>query len=238
MPEAISLGPLSVSGLVVMAALSGIAGMLALYAWVKQAQEQRGGPWFEMLFTAATIVVLCWKFGLLWRDPALLWERPGVVLMMTGGGLEAAAGCVLALGYWFAAAKKRGLPLWLAADVLAAGTAGGLAAWCLISAPAHRWGYAIVCVAVLLQLFRLRSSEAAASEGAEGAGTGGAVQSGRAAILFCYGIGIGALAFSLFLPPPPFAAPSEWLGLPERQWLMIGTGLLGFLMQAAKERTG
>lgn len=238
MPDVLSVGPLSVSGLVVMAALSGIAGMLALYAWVKQAQEQRGGPWLELLFTAVPIIVLCWKFGILWRDPALLWERPGVVLMMTGGGLEAAAGCVLALVYWFAAAKKRGLPLWLAADVLAAGTAGGLAVWCLISAPQHRWGYALVCLAVLFQLFRLRLPEAAEADAARAEEAGAAGRSGRAAILFCYGVGAGALVFSLFMPPPPFAAPSEWLGLPERQWLMIGAGLLGFLMQAGKERTG
>jgi len=204
--------------------------LLVLYAWMKQAPQQRGGPWFELLLAAVPIVVLCWKFGLLWRDPALLWERPGVVLMMTGGGLEAAAGCVLALVYWFVAAKKRGLTLWLAADVLAVASAGGIAVWCLISAPAHRWGYALVCLAVLVQLFRLRTGEEAAAPGAGAAG--------KAAILFSYGVGVGTLAFSLFMPPPPFAPPSEWLGLPERQWLMIGTGLLGILLQAGKERAG
>jgi hypothetical protein len=224
MPEAISLGPLSISGLVLTAALSGGAGMLILYAWVKQAPAMRSGPWFELMATTVPIVVLCWKFGILWRDPSLLWERPGLVLMMTGGGVEAAAGCVLALVYWFMAVKKRKLSLWLAADALAVASAGGIAAWCLLSAPAHRWGYAIVCAAVLIQLFRLRGEEREAS--------------GRAAIAFCSGVGAGALAVSLFLPPPPFAPPIEWLGLPERQWLMIGTGLLGVLLQASKERTG
>jgi hypothetical protein len=224
MPEVISLGPLSISGLVLSAALSGAAGLLILYAWVKQAAAIRSGPWLELTAVAVPIVVMCWKFGILWRDPSLLWERPGLVLMMTGGGVEAAAGCVLSLIYWFMAARKRKLSLWLAADALAVACAGGIGVWCLLSAPAYRWGYAIVCAAVLIRLFRQRAGEREAS--------------GGTAIAFCYGIGAGTLAVSLFLPPPPFAPPIEWLGLPERQWLMIGAGLLGVLLQVGKERTG
>lgn len=222
MPETIAIGGLSLSGTVLAAVLSALAGWAAVKLWAARAREARRGPWEELMLGAALIAALCWKFGIVWRDPSMLWEQPRLLLVVTGTEVEAAVGIAAAFVYWLVRAYRRGIRLLRALDGAAVAAAGVLLAWNALSAPEYRWGYAVLCAVLLAMLLRRPAEE----------------REGAAAVLFGYGLGAGGLTVSLFAPLPPWSVPIDGAGLTGRQWLLLFAGIGGALIDWLRERTG
>ncbi|WP_223299266.1 hypothetical protein, partial [Paenibacillus darwinianus] len=221
----LTIGSISLNGILVAVALSAGIGMAAVLLWVRQAPNERQGPWMDLFTTAALVVILVWKFGIVWRQPSLIWQQPLMLLITSGDESEAAAGAVAAFVYLWVAARRRGLSLRRTLDALAPGAAAGLAAWNLLSAADYRWGYALLCLGVTAALLRRPAAD-------------GRREAGGYAVLFCYSVGAGALALSLFIAAPPGAPPGDYAGLAGRQWLFVMLALSGVLLDRRKENAG
>jgi hypothetical protein len=214
------------------------------------------------------LAVVIWKFGVLFREPSLLWEQPLLLLVIVGSGAEAFAGMAAAGLYWIWQARRRGVGLLRALDALAVSAAGGLLAWNLLSAFEYRWGYAAVCAALLALLIGRRAPEMARDAGAAaeamdratvetaggragesaadaaghtadgGGGPGGGNPEGDAAVLAGYALGAGCLAVSLFAEPAPWVRPPELAGLTSTQLVFIAAGLAAAALDAYRETSG
>lgn len=165
MPEVIEIGGLALNGMLLTALIAAFAGYGSLWLWTVRARESRSGPWGDLTAGAALLAVVIWKFGVLFREPSLLWEQPLLLLVIVGSGAEAFAGLAAAGLYWIWQARRRGVGLLRALDALAVSAAGGLLAWNLLSAIEYRWGYAAVCAALLALLIGRRAPATAPDAG-------------------------------------------------------------------------
>lgn len=230
MPDVIEIGGLALNGALLTALAAALAGYGALRLWTARARETRSGPWGDLTAGAAVIAIVIWKFGVLAREPSLLWEQPRLLLVIIGSGTEAAAGLAAAGLCWLWQARRKGVGLLRALDALAVAAAGGLLVWNALSAFEYRWGYAAVCAALLALLIGRRApEEAAAAE---------AAQAGDAAVLAGYVLGAGCLAVSLFAEPPPWVRPPMLAGLTSTQLLFIAAGLAAAALDAYRARSG
>jgi len=187
LPDVIEIGGLALNGMLLTALIAALAGYGALRLWSARASGGRSGPWGDLTTGAAAIAIAIWKFGVLLREPSLLWEQPGLLLVLVGSGLEAALGLAAAAIFWIWLAHRNGVAFLLALDALAVSAAGGLLAWNLLSAVEYRWGYAAVCAALLALLIGRQAPDAARAAkeptGEKTAGAGGTmtVLAGRTA---------------------------------------------------------
>jgi hypothetical protein len=268
LPDVIEIGGLALNGMVLTALISALAGYGALWLWTKRARGGRSGPWGDLAAGAAVIAIAIWKFGVLFRDPAILSEQPLLLLLIVGSGAEAHAGLAAAGLYWIWQARRKGIGLFRTLDALAVSAAGGLLAWNLLSAFEYRWGYAAVCAALLALLIGRRApaadrdgdeaaenadrrtlttesatDRAAGTAGQAGAQTGAAAKNagsadGEAAVLAGYVLGAGCLTVSLFAVPAPWVRPPELFGLTGTQLLFIAAGFAAAALDAYRARAG
>ena len=263
MPDTIHIGKLVLSGPLLTALIAALAGYGALRLWAARDRGSRSGPWGDLTAGAALTAVVVWKFGVLFREPSLLWEEPRLLLVIVGSGAEAAAGLAAAGLYWIWQARRKGVGLLQALDALAVAAAGGLLVWNALSAFEYRWGYAAVCAALLAALIGKRAPEAAqpargaageagGADEREAAGGGGAAgtaaagmaalkrgnDAGCAAVLAGYVLGAGCLAVSLFAAQPPWVRPPMLAGLTSTQLLFIAAGLAAAALDAYKGKAG
>lgn len=220
MPEVIEIGGFALNGLLLTSALAVFGGYLAAAWWKVLAPERRSGPWRDLTINAALIAVFIWKFGVLLRDPSILWEQPLLLLVITGTGIEASVGLACAVLYWIISSRRRKIRLLASVDALAVTAAGGLFVWNVLSAPAYRWGYAVLCALLLVLLLARRRTEG----------------DGHAAVTTCYVLGAGGLTVSLFAEPPPWVLPAGFAGLTTMQLLLIAAGLAGAGLDLYRER--
>ena len=257
MPDVIEIGGLALNGMLLTALIAAFAGYGGLRLWTARARSGRSGPWGDMMVGTAAVAIVIWKFGVLFREPSILWEEPRLLLVIRGSGGEAAAGLAAAGLIWFWLARRNGIGFLPALDALAVAASGGLFAWNLLSAFEYRWGYAAVCAALLALLIGRRAPEPARAEETEaGGGTrtagdmageaaeamrnsdGRESRSGGAAVLAGYVLGAGCLAVSLFAAPPPWVRPPVLAGLTSTQWLFIAAALAAAALDAYIARKG
>lgn len=137
MNDLIELGPLVVKrGLLTL--LAAIAcGLLAI-----RISRRRLGPEsiaaLDVLLQAGLIVLLFWKFGHVLSAPAMLWERPQSLLLMSGAAREAVLGLVVAVAVTSYRARKQGMPLALILDAAAYGAIAAVAVYSLL-----QWRYGL-----------------------------------------------------------------------------------------------
>ncbi|GGG24312.1 hypothetical protein [Paenibacillus abyssi] len=211
MPEMVTLGPLTLDGLLLSVLISAAAGLLALTAWMRTKHQLREGPWVDLLFNVIVITGVCWKLGFLIGDPSLLWERPLSLLMVRGSELDALIGLTLSVIYLAFALRKRKLPLQAFLGVLPFALLPSLFIWNLLSAFPYQVPYALLNA--ILYLYLVRSSN----------------EEGSAAVLRLYllGMGFGGLVVSLFAVYPPGELIRTTLGLTGMQWIFIAHGIIG-----------
>lgn len=264
LPEVIEIGGLALNGMMLTALISAFAGYGALWLWKVRARGSRSGPWGDLAVGAAAIAIFVWKFGVLFRDPSILLEQPRLLFVVIGSGAEAYAGVTAAGLFWIWQARRMGVGMLRALDALAVSAAGGLLAWNLLSAPEYRWGYALVCAALLALLIGRRAPEAdrtaGRTEGAESrtfhaepakgeasetygrpetdAAKAAASGDGEAAALAGYVLGAGCLAVSLFAEPAPWVRPPERFGLTSTQLIFIAAGLAAAALDVYRARAG
>lgn len=238
LPDVIEIGGLALNGMLLTSLIAAFAGYGALWLWTARARESRSGPWGDLTAGAAMIAIVIWKFGVLFREPSLLWEQPRLLLVIVGSSAEAVAGLAAAGLYWIWRARRIGVGLLPALDALAVSAAGGLLVWNALSAFEYRWGYAAVCAVLLALLIGRREPEEAASEAGKAAGASVGSAGGDAAVLAGYVLGAGCLAVSLFTVPPPWVRPFELAGLTGTQLLFIAVGLATAALDAYKDRSG
>jgi len=229
LPEVIEIGGLALNGMLLTALIAALAGYGALRLWTARARASRSGPWGDLTAGAAVIAIIIWKFGVLFREPSLLWEQPRLLLVIIGSGTEAAAGLAAAGVYWIWQARRKGVGFLPALDAMAVTAAGGLLVWNLLSAFEYRWGYAAVCAALLAILI---------GRPAPAAGQAAGETPGSAAVLAGYVLGAGCLTVSLFAVPPPWVRPPMLAGLTSTQLLFSAAGLAAAVLDAYKDRTG
>ena|GEM_PF-627161 len=152
MPEVIEIGGLALNGMLLTALIAALAGYGSLRLWTARERTSRSGPWGDLTAVAALIAIAIWKFGVLFREPSLLWEQPLLLLVIVGSGAEAFAGLAAAALFWIWQSRRKGIGLLLALDALTVSAAGGLLIWNLLSAIEYRWGYAVVCAILLAVL--------------------------------------------------------------------------------------
>ena len=118
MPESISIGPLLMNGSVLARIAAGLGAWLIVRRW---ATKHGYGAMSEILGNLFLIVVIFWRFGWIIFDPAVIWEAPRTLLVMSGSTREVWTGLLVGLVYAAYASRRRGIPwrVWLDAGVLA-----------------------------------------------------------------------------------------------------------------------
>ena len=126
MPDTIHIGKLVLSGPLLTALIAALAGYGALRLWAARDRGSRSGPWGDLTAGAALTAVVVWKFGVLFREPSLLWEEPRLLLVIVGSGLLAAVALTVCTTLLITSGRAKyawvtGIPLaWDAAVTLTA----------------------------------------------------------------------------------------------------------------------
>jgi prolipoprotein diacylglyceryltransferase len=121
MPDVLQIGPLQLQGRLLALLLACVVGLWLIRRQVRQSQDEIKLPIDDIIFNAAIIVVLTWKFGIVLTQPSILWTQPTKLLMISGSNTEMMFGLLFALIYGFFQLRKRRIPLILFLDVLASG---------------------------------------------------------------------------------------------------------------------
>lgn len=231
--DAVQIGPFYVNWRL----FSMIIGLIAAYGFiqfrVRRIQTADTGQISGLLVNAVLAGLLGWKLAPLLEQPSLLLS-PLKLLMLQGGGRQAAVGIIVAAGYLLAALYRRRLPLEPAADLLAAGAAALLAVQGIVGGWRHGaptslpWGivyhdggaayhpinaYTALIGLTLAVVLLLRYPHG----------------DGRGASFVALGAGTSLLAVSL-LGARPVIPPA--LGLSAAQWSYAGVIALGIILPA------
>lgn len=121
MPQMISWGPFAIqTGLlaVIAAALTAIA---AVHLMARTAGGSPAKEAAELLQNAAFITLIVWKFGHVLFAPAVVWERPSALLLLSGGTREAFVAMLVAGVYLVVRLRRRAIPIRLFLDLAAFG---------------------------------------------------------------------------------------------------------------------
>jgi hypothetical protein len=133
--DIVQLGPLVLNRKLLILIVALICGWGAIRLR-RRAFGEAAASALELVLNAGLIVLLFWKFGHALFAPALLWQRPQSLLLMSGAAREVGLGLLAAAAFAAYRARRQGLPLRLLLDLLAFGATAALAAHSLL-----QWRY-------------------------------------------------------------------------------------------------
>ncbi|MEF3313680.1 prolipoprotein diacylglyceryl transferase [Paenibacillus sp. GYB004] len=120
----ISWGPFAIqTGLlaVIAAALTAIAAVHLMARAAGGSNDSHAKEAAELLQNAAFIALIVWKFGHVLFAPAVVWERPSALLLLSGGTREAFVAMLVAGVYLVVRLRRRAIPIRLFLDLAAFG---------------------------------------------------------------------------------------------------------------------
>lgn len=136
MPDVFQLGPLQLQGKLVALLLACAVGLWlirrAARQWGSREETSMTKPLDDIVFVGAIIVLLTWKFGVIFTQPSLLWTSPLKLLMVVGSGTEIVLGVLLAFVYMYVQIRKQRIPLYVFLDIFVTGLAAGIFIYCAL----------------------------------------------------------------------------------------------------------
>ncbi|WP_171685638.1 hypothetical protein [Paenibacillus planticolens] len=152
MPDVLQIGPLQLQGRLAALLLVCVLGLWLIRRTarhlgnLKQGREREHSgsstqtlevpamtkPIDDIVFGGAIIVVLTWKFGVIFTQPSLIWTSPLKLLMVVGSSTEIALGLLLACGYMYVQIRKLRIPLYFFLDILVIGLTAAAFLYCAL----------------------------------------------------------------------------------------------------------
>lgn len=141
MPDTIQVGGLALDGRLIAYLIAIVAGYYMIRLRLHMAQFASSRLFLDVIINSVMIVVLIWKFGIVFYNPSLLWTKPVLILMSRGTWELAVAGLVIALIYAGLKLRKVQVKLLLFLDVIPFGV-----------------GAALICVNVLIKAYGIQTT--------------------------------------------------------------------------------
>lgn len=214
MPEIVELGPL-VLRWNLLTWLIAIALGWTVIEWRLRTVSKRYRIVSDLLFNALLIVLLYWKFGIIFDEPEMIWERPIQLLLVTGTGTEVFIGSILGGIYLLYGMLRRQIPFMILFDTLPFGVLVAIAVRSLLLWDGVATIYTVAAAVALLVWLTIRPEEH------------GAVF--RDSLKYGGTVGL-AVTLLLTLHEAPEVV---WLYLTPVQWIFLLASLSGLLWRAA-----
>lgn len=136
MNSTLQIGPMvfQIQGLVILFAT--LIGYNIINYRLKRFEDIEGSDKNHVLETievAAIIAIALWKFSLILFDPVRVFNTPSSLLYFSGGARGIGLAVIAVLGYLYYRSKKKGISIWIYADLLAAGFLVGLGVYSLLA---------------------------------------------------------------------------------------------------------
>lgn len=218
MNEVLSIGPFVLKW-GVLAFIISAAVLWLVMLWVLYRQQEPWRIWSELLLGNIVTIALCYKFGFLWDDPALLWTQPKTLILTSGGSTGGwILGAILILGYTQRFMRRKQLSWAVLFNALSIGLSSfAMVLLCLIiglDKDASLWPYALVAILLTAWLLLFVHSS---------------LRTGNHMAHLLIGSGIGGMIVTISAQDIMFS--TIMFGLSVEQWIFTVMALTGVYAQ-------